>query len=45
LIPQYHKQTDTIEALMADNGGNKIRRVAQVTAIAIERLANPAALE
>jgi hypothetical protein len=42
LIPQYHKMTDTIDALMADNGGSKLRRVTKLVTLAVKALAEPA---
>jgi len=40
LMPRYHKATDTVENLIAENGGNKLRRMTQMLASTVEKLAN-----
>lgn len=41
LMPRYHQVTDTVEALLADNGGSKLRRMADLITLIAVRLANP----
>jgi aminopeptidase YwaD len=43
LMTRYHKTTDTIEALMAETKGSKIRRIADILTIAVKKMANPPA--
>ena len=40
LMPRYHKATDTIDNLIADNGGSKIRRMTEMLARSVEKIAN-----
>ncbi|MBX3225671.1 MAG: M28 family peptidase [Labilithrix sp.] len=39
LMPRYHKPTDTVENMLAENGGSKLRRMTELLARTIEKLA------
>lgn len=41
LMARYHKTSDTVEALLAETNGSKIRRVVDILAITVRKLANP----
>lgn len=40
LMPRYHRPTDTLENLLAENGGRKLRRMTDMLTRTIEKLAN-----
>lgn len=40
LMPRYHKPTDTIDNLLADNGGSKIRRMTEMLTRTVEKIAD-----
>ena len=40
LMARYHQKTDTIEALLAENGGSKVRRMAKMLASSVTKIAN-----
>lgn len=40
LMPRYHKGSDTVENLLAENGGSKLRRMSAMLAGTVEKLAN-----
>lgn len=40
LMPNYHRQTDTVDAMVAENGGSKIRRMGDILGRAILRVVN-----
>jgi hypothetical protein len=40
LMPRYHQPTDTIDNLLADNGGSKLRRMTEMLARTVEKVAN-----
>ena len=40
LMPRYHQPTDTIENLVAENGGSKLRRMTTMLVGTIEKIAN-----
>lgn len=40
LMPRYHKTTDTVEALLAETDGSKIRRMADILSRTITKVAN-----
>jgi hypothetical protein len=40
LMPRYHRPTDTLENLLAENGGRKLRRMADMLTSAVERIAS-----
>lgn len=40
LMPRYHKPTDTIDNLLADNGGSKIRRMTEMLTRTVEKVAD-----
>lgn len=39
LMPRYHKGSDTVENMLAENGGRKLRRMTELLARTIEKLA------
>jgi aminopeptidase YwaD len=40
LMARYHKPTDTVENLVAENGGNKLRRMTEMLTKSVEKIAN-----
>ena len=44
LQPNYHQETDTIENLLAENGGSKVRRMVKMLTSSVTKIANAAAL-
>lgn len=42
LMPRYHKATDTVENMLAENGGSKLRRMSELLTRTITKLASPA---
>lgn len=40
LMPRYHKPTDTIDNMLADNGGSEIRRMTEMLARSVEKIAD-----
>jgi aminopeptidase YwaD len=40
LMPRYHRRTDTVENLLVENGGSKIRRMTTMLTITVETIAN-----
>jgi Zn-dependent M28 family amino/carboxypeptidase len=42
LMPRYHRPTDTVENLIAENGGNKLRRMTTMLTSTVEKVANAA---
>jgi aminopeptidase YwaD len=41
LMPRYHKTSDTVEALLAEGGGSKLRRMADILARVVTKVSNP----
>jgi hypothetical protein len=39
LMPRYHRPTDTVENLLADNGGSKLRRMTDMLTATVEKVA------
>ena len=44
LQPNYHQKTDTIENLLAENGGSKVRRMAKLLTSSVTKIANAPSL-
>lgn len=40
LMPRYHRPNDTVENLVAENGGTKLRKMAQMLTASVRKLAN-----